>query len=69
MLANIESVTAMYADPVFTRRSIMYNKEAECASMMTDGVLTNRFEESYKDTSWNGVFNGEERDEDFASNV
>ena len=38
LLADIESVAAMYADPVFTGRSIMYNKEAECASMMTDGV-------------------------------
>ena len=37
-LADIESVAAMYVDPVFTSRSIMYNKEAECASMMTDGV-------------------------------
>ena len=67
-LADIESVAAMYTDPVFTSQSIMYDKEAECASMMTDGVLTNRFEELYKDTSCNGVFNGEERDEDFASN-
>ena len=37
------------------------NKEAECASMMIDGMLTNQFEELYNDTSWNGVFTGEER--------
>ena len=44
-LADIESITAMYVDPIFTGRSIMYDKEAECASMMTDALLKNQFEE------------------------
>ena len=59
-LADIESNTAMYADPIFTGRSVMYDKKGKCASMTTDGLLTKQFEELYNDTSWNGVFNGGE---------
>ena len=68
-LADIDSITAMYADPIFTGWSVMYDKEAECASMMMEGLLTNQFKELYNDASWNGVLNGEDQDKDFASNV
>ena len=44
-IVDIESITAMYLDAIFTSPSVMYNKEARCASMMTNGLLTNQFDE------------------------
>ena len=38
-IADVKSITAMYSDAVFTTLSVIYNKEARCASMMTNGLL------------------------------
>ena len=41
-LADIESLTAMYLDVIFTSPSTMYDKEAKFAStMIENGLLTN----------------------------
>ena len=42
LLADIESIKAMYSDFIFTAPSVMYDKEAEIASTMAkNGLLTN----------------------------
>ena len=55
-LVDIESITAIYLNIIFNSPSVMYDKEAECASVMTtNGLLTNQFFE-LDHTSWAGVF-------------
>lgn len=45
-LADKKSITAMYLDIIFTSLSIIYDKEAECASAMTEnGLFTNNITE------------------------
>ena len=66
---DIESLTAMYADVIFTGPSIMYNKEAEVASAMVEnGLLTNNITE-IDEAPCAGAILGEDCDWDFAANV
>ena len=59
----------MYSDVIFTSLSVMYDKEAKCASLMTtNGLLTNQFSE-LNDAPWAGVLQGEDQDKDSAANV
>ena len=55
LLADIESMKAMYSDFVFIITSVMYNKKAEIASTMAENdLLTNNITE-INEAPWAGV--------------